>query len=480
MVSFHSEQQNEHQGELFINEDFPNCVYVEYQPSPERIKQAGKSVDDIKSYRKKLLCINGQDNILEIYPINTLPNFDFMQPKYDQIKSIVLDGFDYITPETIEDVKDLLENLPSGFIKDYDYGLGLQKDYRFIIHAIEEIEGINELVISKNKTVWKEIEKNTISRLTVVGKTYINQDNHYYHLSYNDYDTIRKSINRITYALQSEARIDKSIFAYNALLNTGNPIQFPEKHRPYKKDSLVKFISSNDMQQTILSVADQDEIINLVSKNKKGIVKNNPQKLIKLRNEIELVTLQDLIERFEDGLNKKLKENYWQKFFNENPFILSLAFGYPVIKCGEQVCVGGRKFTGEGDKFADFLFKNNLTDNAALIEIKTPDTQLLNKTPYRGSVYTPSPDFSGSINQILDQKYKFQQEICQLKVNTKCYDLESYFINCLLIIGKTPEESDQKKSFELFRGNSKDIEIITFDELLEKLNQLYTFLSSSP
>jgi hypothetical protein len=201
--------------------------------------------------------------------------------------------------------------------------------------------------------------------------------------------------------------------------------------------------------------------------------------LIKLRNEIELVTLQDLIERFEEGLNKKLNENYWQKFFNENPFILSLAFGYPVTKYGEQVCVGGRTFSGAGDKIADFLVKNNLTNNTALIEIKTPDTQLLNKTPYRGSVYTPSPDFSGSINQILDQKYKFQQEINQLKINSKAYDIESYSVSCLLIIGKTPEEADQKKSFELFRGNSKDIEIITFDELLEKLKQLYTFLLSN-
>jgi hypothetical protein len=34
----------------------------------------------------------------------------------------------------------------------------------------------------------------------------------------------------------------------------------------------------------------------------------------------------------------------------------------------------------------------------------------------------------------------------------------------------------QRKSFELFRGNSRNIVIITFDELLEKLRQLRTFL----
>jgi hypothetical protein len=140
--------------------------------------------------------------------------------------------------------------------------------------------------------------------------------------------------------------------------------------------------------------------------------------------------------------------------------------------------VGGRTFSGIGEKISDFLVKNNLTNNTALIEIKTPSTKLLNKKAYRESVYGPSQEFSGSINQLLDQKYKFQKEIVSLKGNSRIYDLESYSVNCVLIIGKTPEEIDQKKSFELFRGNSKDIEIITFDELLEKLKQLHDFLSS--
>ncbi|MDO9267771.1 MAG: hypothetical protein Q7T96_01510 [Methylobacter sp.] len=148
MASRHLEQNDEHQGELFINEDFPNCVYIDYQPSIGKLKQAGKNVDDIKSYRKTLLWVNGQDNFLEIFPINTLPNDDFLQPKYAQIQSIMLEGFNYKTPETIEEVKEILENLPSGFIKDYDYGLGLQKDYRFIINALENIHGINQSVIT--------------------------------------------------------------------------------------------------------------------------------------------------------------------------------------------------------------------------------------------------------------------------------------------------------------------------------------------
>ncbi|MGZ8175611.1 MULTISPECIES: Shedu immune nuclease family protein [Methylobacter] len=463
MARFYPEQSDDLKGKLFIKEDFPNCVYVEYQPSSERLRQIGINLDNVKVTKKTLLCINGQDNLLVIYPINT----NFMQPKYDQIKSITLEGFDYETPETIEEVEYILENLPSGFVKDYEYGLGLQKEYRFIIEAIEEMKGIKDLVISKGKTIMD-------ARLL-----HENEEKDYYYLKYKDYDSIRKGINKISSRLQSEGRVDKSIFAYNALLNTLNPTQYPKRHHPYKKDSLLEFISSNDMQQADLSVSDQEEIVNLISQNKKDIAKNKPTALIKLHNEIELITLENLIERFAEMLSNNLGENHWQKFFSKNSFILSLAFSYPVIKLGEQTCVGGRTFSGAGDKFADFLVKNNFTDNSALIEIKTPNTQLLNKSAYRGSVYSPSPDFSGSINQLLDQKYKFQQEITQLKANARNNDLESYSVCCLLIIGKTPEEPDRKKSFELFRGNSKDIAIITFDELLEKLKRLYSFLSSS-
>ena len=39
-----------------------------------------------------------------------------------------------------------------------------------------------------------------------------------------------------------------------------------------------------------------------------------------------------------------------------------------------------------------------------------------------------------------------------------------------------PAETDQIRSFELFRGNSKNVEIVTFDELLEKIKELRELL----
>lgn len=205
-----------------------------------------------------------------------------------------------------------------------------------------------------------------------------------------------------------------------------------------------------------------------LSSHAASIAEEQPEKLAKLRGDIELVTLEALIKRYEEMLGEKLVEGRWQDFFNENPFILNMAFGYPVIKVRDQASVGGRKLSGEGEKITDFLVKNSLTNNTAIFEIKTPQTAILNKTPFREGVFTPSTDLSGSINQALDQKYQFQKQVAQIKDNTRLYDIESYAVHCCLVIGKTPNGEDRKKSFELFRRNSKDVEIVTFDELLEK------------
>lgn len=174
-------------------------------------------------------------------------------------------------------------------------------------------------------------------------------------------------------------------------------------------------------------------------------------------------------------MTKGVPEAQWQRLFIDNPFILSLAFGLPVVAVGDQLSVGGRTFVGTGEKIADFLVKNDLTDNLALIEIKTPETTLLGR-PYRDAVFPPSTHLSGAVTQVLDQRYKLQAELNTKKANTRRYDLEAYAIRCVVIIGTMPEDPDQKKSLELFRNNLHDTLVITFDELLSKLKHLHHFL----
>jgi hypothetical protein len=454
-------------GNLEVEEVHPNFVEVYFVPPEHSLVTARLDPKKANSYRTKLLDINSQHKFLTIYPISTFANKpDFLKPKYRHIERITLEytdisfqEFNGWIPTMPEGVLDVLESLPPAFTKDYAYGLGLAKPYRFIVDAVEELSNCTEIVITDKHATGPDPD-----------------DNRIFYFSKADFERARVELNKIDRHAQSAVRAVKWTAAYNILAERlGMPKQDPKTGRhPYRK--LFTAVAEGKEE---LSAEDQNAVINALTSHAADIAKVQPEKLAKLRGDIELVALETLIKCYEDMLGEKRVEGRWQEFFNENPFILNMAFGYPVIKVRDQASVGGRKLSGEGEKITDFLVKNSLTNNTAIFEIKTPQTPILNKTPFRDGVYTPAADLSGSINQALDQKYQFQKQIAQIKDNSRLYDIESYAVHCCLVIGTTPDGDDQKKSFELFRRNSKDVEIVTFDELLEKLKQLCAFLRAA-
>ena len=364
---------------------------------------------------------------------------------------------DGTVPSTAQEVMEVLEEIPPGFIKDYDYGLGLAKEYRFIVETVENLSDCTEFIISDAR------------------ETGIDHISSAFFISWDDFEAARKKLNSITSLARTAARSVKEAQTYNIIApKLGRP-QTPVTAGIHPVRNLITEIAQGKRR---LDNDSQKKILAAISENAREIVKANPKKLARLQDDIELATLEGLIERYTEMLDKMIPESFWQAFFSENPFILNLAFGYPVTVVQDKASVGGRKLSEIGDRITDFLAKNTLTNNTAIFEIKTPQTNLLNKSVYRGGIYTPSTDLSGSINQALDQKQKYQEQIAQIKHDSGISDLESFSVSCCLIVGTVPTSRDQRKSFELARGNSKDVEIITFDELLKKLEQLRDFLVS--
>ena len=159
-------------------------------------------------------------------------------------------------------------------------------------------------------------------------------------------------------------------------------------------------------------------------------------------------------------INAKLSEGRWQGFLNENSFLLNLAFGCPVVKVRDQASVGGHKLSGAGGKFTDFLVKNSLTNNSAIIEIKKPSTKLLQKGTYREGVYAPSGDLVGAVSQILDQKHNFEREIANIKNTSRIYDIESYSVRCCLIIGTMPGDKTRRNHLNFSGGIPKTSKLL--------------------
>jgi hypothetical protein len=142
----------------------------------------------------------------------------------------------------------------------------------------------------------------------------------------------------------------------------------------------------------------------------------------------------------------------------------------------QQVYVGGKRLENTGGNLADFLLKNELTGNAAIVEIKTPETRLL-AGAYRNNVHAPSKDLSGATLQAISNKRLLQESYRSL--GTEGYGVKVFDPACLLIIGNLAGENlneDQLRSFELHRQSTRELAIVTFDELQAKASRMIDLL----
>lgn len=169
-------------------------------------------------------------------------------------------------------------------------------------------------------------------------------------------------------------------------------------------------------------------------------------------------------------------EAFWKTTFKRFSWIISVAINEPSIVFEDEAFVGGKCISNKQGKVVDFLYKNKLTDNLAIIEIKTPLSKLIG-AKYRNT-YSMSSELSGAINQILGYKDSFSKNYYSLMA-TSDKEMKMLSPRCYLIIGSIDIlNKDQRECFELFRKNLKSIEIITFDELFEKLFFVLSMVSN--
>lgn len=232
---------------------------------------------------------------------------------------------------------------------------------------------------------------------------------------------------------------------------------------PYgEKKVLVIDEFFNDFINVIESMLKNEELFLIIDK-----LKSLKTEDIKNLNVIVgIANLKKLLEIWESNKENN-DEEFWQDLFKSNYWCISQLFFTPVILFKEKAYIGGKSIDNTGGKIVDFLYQNKITHNISLIEIKTPETKLLGRE-YR-NVYTISSELSGAINQLLSYKDEIQKNCFSV-----LKDETSQLINpkCILIIGKLNDSNMNEKgknSFEIFRRDLKDIEIVTYDELFGKI-----------
>lgn len=415
-----------------------------------RHRADGLEVGKLAPLNVKLVELAAGAKLLTIYPINTLEGqIGYGKPKYEQIKRLEVE-LDSIP----EDIVGALENLPAGFVKDPAYGLGLLKAANFFVELIEENSSCEAIRFGLSQGV--DIQGDT------------------FQISLEAFGALWQELTRVASRGQRATRRIKQAVTQDALKDALGlqPGRYSGGRHPHAR--LVEQAAAGINH---LTAAETESLVDsLTSGDTLGSVSR--VRLKKLRQDVELVNLDYLITNFADMLGQRLGEERWQQFFEENAFALHQVFGAPLVRVHSEAAVGGTSFDGSSGKIADYLVRHSLTNNIALVEIKRPDTKLLASRPYRSGVFPASTELSGALTQVLDQRYHVMQEFLTLKGNARQWELESHSVACFVVAGRLPaaDEIEQQKSLSMIRENSKNVVIITYDEVLERMRQLREFL----
>lgn len=412
----------------------------------------------------EMVVFDPQDSIIQIFPREAhWKGSDFA---YSQLKEIRVDRAvtswnpDYPLGET-DGGEYRLEGFPKGIGVVIGYGLSFPKNYKRLSCEIQAQTPCAVLYLTSQET-------------QVVDDTF--------YLNIRDFNSYIETVDRhrdrasdIASRLNAAESFNVVDSAVKRPLKEVGPCRLPIKQ------AMMNVISG----KTELDVSGREELLQKTMAETRAAADENRSALGRLRHDIDLVTLEVLIDRFDKELRRDGRscEKVWQSFFKDNQFALQQLFSSPVTYIREQIEVRVSSLKGSGLRRPDFLMVNTISRIIHLIEIKRPDSEIMQRRSYRGrdgaEVYACGDDLNGSIAQLQSQIESARTDLRWILGNTpNVPPMNTAIVRGVVVVGMYEcLDSQQKQSFDRYRDSISGIHIITYDEVLASLKNLHSTLN---
>jgi hypothetical protein len=192
---------------------------------------------------------------------------------------------------------------------------------------------------------------------------------------------------------------------------------------------------------------------------------------------------EDFLPRYKDNIGKPntKDETAWQHFFADNQWIFGYGLDYRfqgILQ--KEFHASDTNADGKDGVIADFLMGDRKF--TTFVELKLPTTSLFGMTQNRARSWKLSKELMEAYSQILEQK---ASGLIKIETTKDLYDdgfneitQNAYDSKTVLIVGNWNQVEQQdipaglqkmkRKTFELFRRDSRNVEIITYDELFDR------------
>ena len=274
-----------------------------------------------------------------------------------------------------------------------------------------------------------------------------------------------------------------------AFLNLINEIDVNDYPEEKSKHPFVASFSNNverlEAIESILNVEDSEALLKAVLENG-NITSHDIVSTGYRKSQLEIFRMlldeNHIADYKKNTLNKPFTkdETAWQEFFNLNQWIFGYGLDYRfkgILQ--KEFHASDTDAAGKDGVISDFLLGDKRF--TSFVEIKLPTTTLFKKSQNRSGCWKLSSELLDAYSQILEQKACGEIKVEQKElfdeyggaITQSAYDSKTFLIIGSLTDLEGGNYSDKEKriklkTFELFRRDSRNVEIITYDELYER------------